>query len=377
MRGLRLYLIIGGVILICYLVAQINQPREIDWSPSLRSNDKIPFGTFILYNRMKDIFPGATVKASDKPVYNVISDDTLSNATYVIICKQLDLTRYDYEKLTNYVLTGNDVFIAAEQFGSVFKDNLDVSTTGRFGLESTTVPIDLVNPYLDAAKTYKVNKGCTDIYFRGFDTATAIVLGEDSFHHANFIRFRFGRGNLYLASDPEIFSNYSMLTADGADYAAAALSYVKNTPVVVWDEYYTRGQEAKSLMTVFFSNASLRWAYYLTLFSLLLFVVYEMKRRQRVIPVILPLKNATVEFVNVIGQLYYEQRNNTDIAHKQVLYVLARLREQYQVKTDKLDDEFVARLIHKAGLDEEFARQLTGYLQFITVQKKRERQRIN
>ena len=172
---------------------------------------------------------------------------------------------------------------------------------------------------------------------------------------------------MYLASDPKVFSNYSVLTADGAGYAAKALSYVKNTRLVVWDEYYSKGDEERSLMKIFFDHVYLKWAYYITLFSLLLFVVYEMKRRQRVIPVVPPLKNSTVEFVNVIGQLYYEQRNNADIAHKQVLYILTYLREQFQVKTDKLDQEFVERLVRKVGLDEVFAAQFTGYLQLITA----------
>ena len=367
MKGLRLYLIIGSVLLVLYLVAQFNQPKEINWSPTLRSNDKIPFGTYVLHSRLKDIFPNATVRACREPVYSTIVDDAISNSSYVIICRQLELTKYDYEKLTGYLLMGNDVFMSAGQFGRVFEDSLDVSTTADFNVENRAVPVNFVSPYLSSAKRYTIGKGCTNIYFDRFDTARTSVLGEDSLGHVNFIRFKFGNGNLYLASDPKVFSNYSVLTADGAGYAAKALSYVKNTPLVVWDEYYSKGDEERSLMKIFFDHVYLKWAYYITLFGLLLFVVYEMKRRQRVIPVVPPLKNSTVEFVNVIGQLYYEQRNNADIAHKQVLYILTYLREQFQVKTDKLDQEFVERLVRKVGLDEVFAAQFTGYLQLITA----------
>jgi hypothetical protein len=48
MKGLRLYLIIGGAIFVIYLVAQFNRPRAIDWSETLSSKDKIPFGTYVL-----------------------------------------------------------------------------------------------------------------------------------------------------------------------------------------------------------------------------------------------------------------------------------------------------------------------------------------
>lgn len=370
MKGLRLYLIIGGLIVLLYLFAQINKPKEIDWSPTLSSDDKIPFGAYILHDRLNDIFPGSHIKPYHEPVYNVIVDDSVKNSSYVIICKEIQLTKYDYNKLTGYLRKGNDVFIAAESFSGALGEKLNLSTARALGFIGGTVtsPINFVSPHLDTTRRYKVDKGCTNIYFTEFDTAKAAVISKDTAGHANFIRYRFGNGNLYLLANPRVFSNYSLLTADGAGYAAAALSYVKNTSTITWDEYYTEGDDEQSLMRVFFGNGNLQWAYYLTLFSLLMFVLFEIKRRQRTIPVIAPLKNSTVEFVNVVGQVYFEKRNNADIAHKQVVYILAHIRETYQIKTDKFDEEFVERLTGKVGLDEEFARNFTKYLQFIAMQ---------
>ena len=92
-------------------------------------------------------------------------------------------------------------------------------------------------------------------------------------------------------------ANYSLLQDMGAAYSSIALSYVKNSSNLYWDQYYTRGREgAESPMRVFLQNYSLRWAFYIAVFSLLLFVLYEMKRRQRIIPIIPPLNNTTVEF---------------------------------------------------------------------------------
>jgi hypothetical protein len=369
MRGLRVYLIIGGILFILYLVAQFNQPKEINWAETLSSNDKIPFGAYILHDRLNDIFPNADIKAYHEPVYNVLVDDSLKNSSYVIVCPAISLTKYDYRRLTEYLSHGNDVFIAAEQFRGAIAEDLDIETAMEVDFMGKAVlPITLVNPHLEPSKKYNVDKGCTTIDFTKFDTSKAVIVGTNGANHANFIRFRFGKGNLYLLANPKMFTNYSMLTADGAAYTAAALSYVKNTSTIAWDEYYTQGDEEQSLMKVFFSNEYLQWAYYTTFFSLLLFVLYDMKRRQRIIPVIAPLKNSTVEFVNVVGQLYYEKRNNADIAHKQVVYILSHLREEYQVKTDKLDEEFVGKLTGKIGLDEEFAREFAKYLGFIQIQ---------
>jgi hypothetical protein len=48
MKSLKVYLIIGAVLITIYIVAKINQPKAIDWAETLSSKDKIPYGTYIL-----------------------------------------------------------------------------------------------------------------------------------------------------------------------------------------------------------------------------------------------------------------------------------------------------------------------------------------
>jgi len=114
----------------------------------------------------------------------------------------------------------------------------------------------------------------------------------------------------------------------------------------------------------------LRRAYYIAIFSLLMFVLFEIKRTQRIIPVIEPLNNTTLAFVNVVGQVYYEQHNNANIGHKKILYLMEHLREQYQLKTNKLDSEFIEKLKAKSGIEASLATELVNYIQYIAVQDK-------
>jgi hypothetical protein len=372
MKGLRLYLILGGVVMIIYIIAQFNRPKSIDWTETLNSKDKIPNGTFILNERIKDLFPHSQIVTFRQPVYNVIVDDSAKNSSYIIICPGIDLSKDDYKKLIGYIKKGNDVFIAAENFGDRLDTTLDIETKTSMGfIKYPVTPINFVSPHLDSAKYYRVDKGSTNIFFSDFDTTKAVVLGKSIRNKANFLRFTFGSGHLFLLANPKMFSNYSLLKTDGERYAATALSFVKSTPKILWDEYYTQGDVGEdSPMRVFFSNTYLQWAYYITIFSLLLFVLYEIKRRQRIIPVTDPLNNSTLDFVNVVGQLYYEKRNNANIARKQVLYLLDHLRNEYQIKAALGDDEFLEKLTGKLGLDEEFATDFTRYLQFISIQER-------
>ena len=370
MKSLKLYLIFAGLVLVIYVVVQLNSPKTIDWTESFSSKEKAPFGTYILFDRIKDLFPGAKIIAFRQPVYNVISEDSIKDASYIIICRDIELSKADYEQLEKYIEKGNDVFIAAEYFGKLLEKNLKVNTEFDSKNNNENTPVNFLSPYLNPKKHFTIDKWAVNYYFSKFDTLQSVVLGENINHNANFIKYNFGRGSLYLSSNPKLFTNYSLLKSQGAEYAATSLSYIKSTKQVIWDEYYTQGDAgAESPMRVFLSNAALQWAYYIAIFSLLIFVLFEIKRRQRIIPVIEPLTNSTLEFVNVVGQVYYEKRNNANIAQKKILYILEHLREEYQLKTNKLDSEFIEKLAAKLGLKNAFAYEFVDYINYIKTPK--------
>jgi hypothetical protein len=299
----------------------------------------------------------------------VIANDSVANSSYLIIAPDIDLSKVDYEQLIKYIKAGNDVFIGAEYFGKLFGKKLSIETSNYFSLSGDHNPVNFVNPSLSRQKYFNVDKGIGDIFFSKFDTLKTAVLGENAQHKANFIKYSFGKGSLYLLANPKFFSNYSLLKPQGDEYAATALSYLKNTPKIIWDEYYTRGDEANdSPMRLFLGNEALSWAYYIALCSLLIFLLFEIKRRQRVIPVIAPLENSTVEFVNVVGQVYYEKRNNANIARKKILYLLEYLRDEYRIKTNKLDDEFVEALTAKLNIERALVTDLVRFIHNIDAQ---------
>ncbi|HEY4326306.1 MAG TPA: DUF4350 domain-containing protein [Mucilaginibacter sp.] len=369
MRSLKIFWIIGGSLLLIYIVARLNRPKTVDWTESFSSKEKTPFGTYVLFDRLKDLFPGAQIKPYRRPVYDVVTDDSVKAASYIIVCGEIELSKTDYDQLIAYIKKGNNVFIAAQDFGKLLGKNLDVSTVYDFRTDHSSTPLNFLSHYLDPKKHFSVDKWAGNYYFSKFDTLKSIVLGENVNHKANFIKYNFGKGSLYLTANPKLFTNYSLLKPQGAAYAATSLSFIKDTRQVIWDEYYTQGGGgAQSPMRVFLSNPALQWAYYVAIFSLLIFVLFEIKRRQRIIPVIEPLSNSTLEFVNVVGQVYYEKRNNANIANKKILYLLEHLRDEYQLKTNKLDEEFIESLIAKLDINKAFAHEFVDYIKYIANQ---------
>src|SRR5476651_2475410 len=365
MKSSKIYIGILAVFLIVYLVAQYKRPKGIDWTQSLDNNDKIPFGTYVVFNRISDIFPGAKVETFREPVYNVINDHHIDRGTYLIVCDAVNINEYDYDKLERFIKKGNDVFIAASYFGDQIKKELKVETQAEFK-DTTGTRIRFTNSSIDTTKFYSLKKGMCDGYFNKIDTSGAIVLGSNSYHHCNYIKYNLGKGHLYLNCNPLMFTNYSLLSKDGASYAATALSFVKNSTYLMWDEYYTQGRDDdESTMRVFLRNPALRMAFYIAFFSMIIFVVYEAKRRQRIIPIIDPLNNSTLDFVNVVGQVYYEQRNNSNIAQKQATYFLEHIRNKYYLKTSLLNEELIETLSQKTGIEPDFLKRIFNQVTII------------
>jgi hypothetical protein len=367
MKDLKIYLSIATCLLLLYMVAQYNRPAGIDWSERLYNTDKSPFGTYILYHQLTDIFPQATVSPVRQPVYSALKNQKKINSTYIIICNRIDLNRNDYQKLVQFIKNGNDVFIASVSFGTLFKNFYKLSTKAEFG----SIDTRLLNKHVDTSWIEKPKKDLYNNYFDGFDTTRLTALGKNNSDDVNFVKCKIGKGTLYLNANPLLYTNYALAHPGPLNYAESSLSHLKISKEVIWDEYYTKGRSGDgNPLRVFLEHPQLKWALYLSYISLFIFVVFHIKRRQRVIPVIEPLQNATLDFVNVVGQVYYEQRDNANLAQKKITYFLDDLRARYYFKTNKLDSEFITNLVKKTGIDASFARELVNHINYLNQETK-------
>lgn len=355
MKDLRIYLSVGTALLVFYLIAQYNKPKPVNWKVSFERTDKIPYGTYVTYNRLSDIFPGAAIRAERQAPYVALVEDSLMAGSYLIVAESARVDEYDFRQLEKFMRRGNNVFIAAYHMGSYLTDSLHlIVNTDIPADKSKTVTVNFVNPALGTPRGYAFNKGIGSQFFGRYDSAKAVILGVNNHGHPTFIRYQYGKGYLYLMAGPYFFTNYNMLQPRGAEYVAKALSYLPAGKMVIWDEFSVLGAlEDQSPMSVLLRYRPLAWAYYLTLFSLVLFVLYEVKRRQRIIPVIEPLKNATAEFVGQVGRVYYDQRDHGDIARKKVRYLQEYVRARYNLKMEQADKAFTERLISRSGLPAE------------------------
>ncbi|QNR84448.1 DUF4350 domain-containing protein [Pedobacter riviphilus] len=359
MKGYKLYLIIGSILILGYLIAQYNKPTPTNWAPTYATKDKIPYGTYILYNRIKDILPSASVQQSKTAVYTTLKSKKFNKAAYIIVAQKTDISKTDLEQLIKYMRTGNDVFIATYDLGKISKE-LKIQTSTTMSPEGST--LNFTNPELKTDANYGFERGIGSQYFSKVDTSKTTILGINADNKPNFIRYTYGKGNLYLIAEPGFYTNFNLLNKYGAEYAAKTLSYLHGNKQLIFDEYFSAQKNTTTdMLRVFFKHPELKFAYYLAIFSLIIFVLYDIKRRQRIIPIADPLTNSSLAFVNVVGSVYYHERNNLDIALKKINYFMEYLRSRYYLKTNDIDSKFAQVLMEKTGINEALAKTLTKH----------------
>ena len=118
-------------------------------------------------------------------------------------------------------------------------------------------------------------------------------------------------------------------------------------------------------MRFILQNQALKWAFYVALVSLILFVIFRGKHTQRIIPVVEPLKNATLDFTKTIGDLYYQHGDFTNIITNKIQYFLEQIRSKYYLNTNELSEGFISKLAIKSSNKKEDAKALIDYIVYL------------
>ncbi len=348
------------------VAVEMAAPEEVDWTFSFENDDKRPYGSLVLYDLLGDLFPGASVDAVNLPPYLVLRDTLRTEANYLFVTETFAPDAVETEKLLDFAARGNTVFVAAYAFEGAFADTLRLDTDRArtnwpkafLNRSDDSVGVNLVNPALHAPEDFYFDQGLADDYFARFDTVQATVLGLNSEGQANYLRIEVGEGAFYLSTVPVAFTNYFALYRNNADYLYRALSYL---PVqdVLWDQYYKPNRvEASTPLRFVLRDPSLKSAYWTLIALVVLFILFEAKRRQRVIPIIAPLENTTVEFVETVGRLYHQHADHARLAEKKISYFLDYVRHHLGVPTHPLDEDFLARVAERSGVPADAVREV-------------------
>ncbi len=331
-------------------------PKEPDWTPNFSKEDKIPFGDYVIYQLLPDIFPKSAIKINTKSIYNFETQNNFKQSSLIFNTNEFDIKKVNLDRLLEIAGKGAKVFISASDFSKELSDTLKFKTAisfdALFGEDS--LPVNFVHPKLKTKSGYLIGKQTWEQFFTSFDSSNVEVLGViGTNNNVNFIKIPYGKGAFYLHTLPLAFTNYNILLRNNAEYAFKALSYVRNK-YIFWDENYKPGKKpvATGPLSYISQNPALRHAYQLILLIAVLYFLVNAKRKQRAIPVIEPPKNSSLEFAATLANLYLNNSNHRDILLRRYMFWTDFLREKYYLSTESIESEDAADIIsQKTGAE--------------------------
>lgn len=361
-----------------------NQQRKLNRRVTLWRKDKIPYGTYYAYEHLEDIFPSAdiTINKASPSSYAQFDPGLYSNNTaeknkkaYIIISPQVVPDDQEVNAMMNFVGQGNYIFISSFRIGDSLMNNLNLKA--RFARTifepRDSLKLSLRDP-LDytAQLAYEYPGDAYSSFITSLDSTYASVLGTDDFGHANFVRINYkGGGAMFIHLAPMAFTNFFLLHKNNKTYYDNAFSYIpQSVKEVKWDDYFRNPHYSNfSSLQFLLGNESLKWALWLLLLLFLLVYLFESKRKQRMIPAITSLRNSSLDFVKTVGRLYYQRRDNLNLANKIIAHFLGHVRTKYNLLTTSLDKDFIDKLSHKSGYDHDLVKDIVDNINALQQQQ--------
>jgi hypothetical protein len=370
-KTLKIYLgaLLGVILLVVFI--DMSRTKPVDWKPTYSLDKKNPLDLYVFNHEISKIIPKQRLKRVTTTPFEYFREKH-SRANYLVINQNV----YDLgdSLLLNEVSKGSNLYISAENFIKFFTDSLhlkysyvDVNLSLR---DNDSIKLTL------SMKNWQGKYFCMHPVFNSFafskmDSSTTTILGmsemPDSIAYPSFVRVKYGKGYIFLHTQPEVFTNVALLSDNSSsDYVANLLSYIPTDKPLVWfvkDQTRETGEPINETpLSVVFRYPALRMTWLLFIYGMLLYLLFSAKRRQRVVPVVKPLRNTTVEFVQTIGNLYFQEGHTPSIVDKKIIYFLDRIRYRYYLDTSKLDDSFVEKLHSKSGKDKELIASIVYFI---------------
>lgn len=358
-KTIKIYIVFLVLLLVGIIYIDAVRPRPINWNPTYDLKDKIPFGLYVFDNESPTLLKNNKIEKIGKTAYEYFDPlydaDTLVK-NYTVKGNVLSISQYypidkeSTDELFYFVSHGNTAFISATDFPAIFEDSLNVITANELS-KAEEIKLSFANKNLKQTKFF-FNIGASTSYFNKIDTLNTTVLGYQEINkkkNVNFIKVAYKQGFFYLHTQPSCFTNYHLLKDNHSEYTEGVVSYIPKGNLF-WFVKDQNGEIASdSPMRFILSQPALKYAWFLALIGILIFMIFNAKRRQRVVPIITPLPNTTLDFTKTIGNLYYQEGDHQNIVDKKIIYFLERIRNEYLIDTAILDDNFIKKLHQKSG----------------------------
>ncbi len=353
------------------LFIQLYFPNPINWKRNFNTQSKDPYGLYVFNQELPHLLKDQKLTKTSLSPYEYFLDNeqtTENKTTYLFVENKSGLDDVSVKQLLKKVSNGADLIIASESFyygNSYFLDTL------RIHLHNIkTNNLRFVNKK-SATDTLKI-KDEYNIFFtvKNPDNYTAIAKLNNNI---SFVSTQFGKGTIYISATPILLTNFYILNKEfnSKIFTEEFVSFIKNENVIWFDENYNPNERESnnSIFNVILKYKSLRYAWYTLVIGLILFLIFYGKRKQRIVPIIEPVKNTTIEYIETVGNLYYQENNHMQLLNKQIKLALHFIRTEWKIVTQDINEDFKTKLQQKSLANSADINQFVNFITNFNAQK--------
>ncbi|RLD24462.1 MAG: hypothetical protein DRI71_02465 [Bacteroidetes bacterium] len=377
----RIAIIITAVLALSIFAAIIysaTQPKPYRWHPRFSSYGKQPYDTYVFYDQLHSFFPGKKVRKiqdydfsryyldelydvdslgdddeyyyyTDSTAFLTYLDEETPKFNFIGLNKSFYLENLDAKALLLHLYQGNHAIIAGEDISNLMLKML--------GIEMSYLLLDSLTES-EAQKHYTITyKDNEPVEFKNYETIakftnypdSAIVVASNENKDILGLEVPLGKGSITLFSVPIIFTNYYLLKEDRSLVEAM----IKNLPneETIWAER-VEGQrvysDSPSIMAFIHSEKALSWAFYTLISGVLVYLILQLRRTERAVPVINKPKNISLNFIESVSALFFLHKDNRELVIKKMNYFLDQVRVLYHMDTNDVNDHFINVLAKKS-----------------------------
>ena len=343
-KTFKIYALIFIIIMVILALLEVNKKEVVDWRKNFDVNEKSPFGLFVFNQEVKDLFKN-NLKKVDVTAYDYYNENQKKPHNILVIESEIDTESWN--KILNEVSKGSDAMLIIAKMPKEISDSIGFYDSQISFEDKNVLKLTDRKYQNDFIKLDKFPSGRGFSYIKPGVEVLGKTVEEDNSDQANFIKAKLGKGNIYVHCEPLFLTNYYLLKSGNTKYTQDVFSYLKDRETLWFVEANTK--ESRFFMRFILGNPALKYAWWLLLSGLVLFIFFNAKRKQRIVPIIEPLKNTSLDFVKSIGNLYLQEGDFHDMMAKKAQYFLNKVRLDLLIDTQNLDDEFAKKLQLKTG----------------------------
>ncbi|MDR6488723.1 hypothetical protein J2799_003258 [Chryseobacterium vietnamense] len=343
-KTFKTYAVIFVIVMIILALLEVNKKETTDWRKNFDSNEKSPFGLFVFNNEAKYLFKNNLKKIEQVP-YEYYSQHKRGAHNIVVIENNLD--GESWKKILAQVSEGSDAFLMVTRMPKEISDSIGYYDSEISFEEENVLKLTDKKFQNDFIKLDKFPSGRGFSFIKPGVEVLGKTVERKNTDQANFIKVKFGKGYIYAHAEPLFLTNYYLLKPGNVKYAQDVFSYLQDRETLWFVS--NKSSESRFFMRFILSNPALKYAWWVFLGGLVLFIFFNAKRKQRIVPVAEPLRNTSLDFVKSIGNLYLQEGDFHDMMAKKAQYFLNKVRMDLLIDTQNVDEEFAKKLHLKTG----------------------------